>query len=159
MVSAYYSYSNETPYPNRRAAVAEVTPNRARALQSRDAIELLSNKWRVTILHLLNGGTLRAGQIQRAIDGVSTKVLTQTLRGLERDGLVQRRVHNLVPPHVEYQLTAMGKSVIPHLRRLCHWAKEHAAHRDEARDRFDQKQRQRTGSKQTDTSDRNRQQL
>jgi DNA-binding HxlR family transcriptional regulator len=145
---------NQSVDLDRKNTMAAVTAVRTRALQSRDAIELLSNKWRVTILHLLNGGTLRAGQIQRAMDNVSTKVLTQTLRGLERDGLVQRRVHNVIPPHVEYQLTAMGKSVIPHLRRLCHWAREHAAHRDEARERFDQKLKQATRSRQTDNGDR-----
>ena len=50
-------------------------------------------------------------------------MLTQTLRGLERDGLIRREVHQTVPAHVEYELTAMGESVIPLLRNLCHWAK------------------------------------
>ena len=110
----------------------------ARALQSRDAIELLSSKWRVTILHLLTPSSLRANKLQRAIRKVSPKVLTQTLRGLERDGLIHRHVHNVIPPHVEYQLTPMGKSVIPLLHNLCLWATDHAAARDDARHRFDQ---------------------
>jgi len=113
-------------------------PLRTRALQSRDAIELLSSKWRVTILHLLTPGSLRANKIQRAIRQVSPKVLTQTLRGLERDGLVRRKVHNIIPPHVEYELTPMGQSVIPLLRNLCVWAEAHAKIRDDARNRFDQ---------------------
>jgi DNA-binding HxlR family transcriptional regulator len=111
---------------------------RTRALQSRDAIELLSSKWRVTILHLLTPKSLRANKLQRAIRNVSPKMLTQTLRGLERDGLIQRHVHNVIPPHVEYQLTPMGESVIPLLHNLCLWAKSHAEARDDARHRFDQ---------------------
>lgn len=110
----------------------------SRALQSRDAIELLSSKWRIVMLHLLTPGPLRANELQRAIEEVSPKVLTQTLRGLERDGLVQRHVRNVIPAHVEYRLTDMGESVIPLLHNLCIWAKAHAKIRDEARRRFDQ---------------------
>jgi DNA-binding HxlR family transcriptional regulator len=109
----------------------------SRALQSRDAIELLSSKWRITILHLLTPGPVRANELQRAIDGLSSKVMTQTLRGLERDGLIRRNVHNVIPPHVEYELTPMGYSVIPLLRELCHWAKANAKQRDQSRRRFD----------------------
>jgi DNA-binding HxlR family transcriptional regulator len=114
---------------------------RARALQSRDAIELLSSKWRVAVLHLLTSGALRTNKLQRAIKQLSPKVLTETLRGLERDGLIHRRVQNVIPPHVEYELTQMGESVIPLLRNLCHWAKAHAETRDSARRRFDQSRR------------------
>jgi DNA-binding HxlR family transcriptional regulator len=110
---------------------------RTRALQSRDAIELLSSKWRITVLHLLTPGPLRANKLQRAVRQVSPKVLTQTLRGLERDGLIRRQVHNIIPPHVEYELTPMGQSVIPLLKNLCLWAEAHAKMRDDARYRFD----------------------
>lgn len=110
---------------------------RMRALQSRDAIELLSDKWRIAILHLLTNGTLRHNELQRAIEHVSPKMLTQTLRRMERDGLIERQVHHFIPPHVEYQLAPMGKSVIPLLRNLCHWAKANAKSRDEARRQFD----------------------
>lgn len=110
---------------------------RERALQSRDAIELLRDKWRIPILHVLTPGRLRASQLQAALPQVSPKVLTQTLRGLERDGLISRDVRNVVPSHVEYELTAMGNSVIPQLRNLCLWAEDNSAKRDEARRRFD----------------------
>jgi DNA-binding HxlR family transcriptional regulator len=63
---------------------------RQRALQSRDAIELLRDKWRIPILHVLTPGPLRSSQLQGALRHVSAKVLTQTLRGLERDGLISR---------------------------------------------------------------------
>jgi|SRR5579863_5703859 len=110
---------------------------RVRALESRHAIELLSDKWRITLLHLLTPGSLRTSQLQRAIAEVSPKMLTQTLRGLERDGLIERRILSVVPARVEYQLTGMGESVIPLLRNLCGWAKTHQAQRDLARKRFD----------------------
>jgi DNA-binding HxlR family transcriptional regulator len=117
--------------------MATVEVIRNRALQSRDALELLSDKWRVTVLHVLTPGPLRANQLQRAIQFVSPKMLTQTLRGLERDGLISRNVRSAVPAHVEYSLTEMGLSVIPLLRNLCQWAKQHSRQRDEARRKFD----------------------
>jgi DNA-binding HxlR family transcriptional regulator len=109
---------------------------RERAMQSRDALELLDSKWRVTLLHLLTLGPLRASELQRAVEEVSPKMLTQTLRGLERDGLIHREVRSIMPPHVEYQLTEMGKGVIPVLLKLCDWAKDNARNRDDARRRF-----------------------
>lgn len=118
--------------------MGKVLSIRSKALQSRDAIELLSNKWRIAILHLLTAGPMRTNQLQRAIKGLSAKVMTQTLRGLERDGLIRRQVLHVLPAHVEYELTSMGQSVIPLLRELCHWAKANAKHRDQSRRRFDQ---------------------
>ena len=119
--------------------MARVLNMRDRALQSRDAIELLSDKWRITILHVLVPGTLRSGELQRAITDISPKVLTQTLRGMERDGLITRAVYPVVPPRVEYQLTDMGTSLIKPLRDLCHWAQAHVKERDRARQKFDQR--------------------
>jgi DNA-binding HxlR family transcriptional regulator len=110
---------------------------RDRALQSRDVIELLSDKWRITILHVLAQGWLRSGEIQKAIRNVSPKVLTQTLRGMERDGLVTRKVYPVFPPRVEYGLTEMAKSLLDPLRDLCHWAQRHVAERERARKAFD----------------------
>lgn len=121
--------------------MSKVLSTRSKALQSRDAIELLSNKWRIAILHLLTSGPVRTNQLQRAIEGVSAKVMTETLRGLERDGLVRRQVLTVLPAHVQYELTSMGQSVIPLLRALCHWAKANAKHRDQSRRRFDEASR------------------
>src|SRR3954470_24798462 len=75
---------------------------RERTLQSRDAIELLADKWRIVILHLLREGAVRTGALQRAMPQISAKVLTQTLRSMERDGLVHRQVYPVAPPRVEY---------------------------------------------------------
>lgn len=110
---------------------------RDRALESRDAVELLSDKWRITIIHLLRNGPLRTNELQGAIIEVSPKVLTQTLRAMERDGLIDRKTYAVVPPRVEYDLTDMGRSLLMPLRDLCHWAKAHLDERDAARKRFD----------------------
>lgn len=117
--------------------MAKVITIRDRALQSRDAIELLSNKWRITIIHILREGPLRTSEIQAAIAEVSPKVLTQTLRGMERDGLLLREIFSVVPPRVEYALTPVGRSLIEPLEDLCHWAKAHIEERDAARYKFD----------------------
>lgn len=117
--------------------MAKVISIRDKALQSRDAIELLSNKWRITVIHILRDEPLRTNAIQLAMSEVSPKVLTQTLRGMERDGLIHREIYNVVPPRVEYGLTPMGKSLIKPLEDLCHWAKAHIQERDAARSRFD----------------------
>jgi DNA-binding HxlR family transcriptional regulator len=121
--------------------MGKVLTIRGRVLQSRDAIELLSDKWRISILHVLDAGPQRSGELQRAIPEVSPKVLTQTLRGMERDGLILRTVHTIVPPRVGYRLTPMAKSVIAPLRELCHWAKAHVAERDRSRREFDDRMR------------------
>jgi len=121
--------------------MGKVLTIRGRVLQSRDAIELLSDKWRISILHVLDAGPQRTGELQRAIPEVSPKVLTQTLRGMERDGLILRTVHAIVPPRVEYRLTPMGRSLIDPLRGLCHWAKAHVAERDRSRREFDGRMR------------------
>ena len=117
--------------------MAKVIGIRDKALQSRDAIELLSNKWRITVIHILRDGPLRTNAIQAAMSDVSPKVLTQTLRGMERDGLIHREIYNVVPPRVEYGLTPMGKSLLKPLGDLCRWAKAHLEERDAARSRFD----------------------
>ena len=108
-----------------------------RALQSKHAIELLADKWRITILHILREGSLRTREIQAAIPEVSPKMMTQTLRGMERDGLLVREVRNTGTRHVEYRLTPMGTSLIPPLQELCRWAKANERRRDRARERFD----------------------
>jgi DNA-binding HxlR family transcriptional regulator len=98
---------------------------------------MISNKWTIAVIDILRGGPLRTSELQNAISDVSPKVLTQTLRGMERDGMINRAVHTVVPPRVEYELTDMGRSVLKPLQDLCHWAKAHVEERDAARPRFD----------------------
>jgi len=112
-----------TPIPGaHERRVAERTRS-ARLI--RDSISLLSSKWSVDILLALGDATRRYHELLEDLQPISEKVLTQTLRGMERDGLVGRRVHAEVPPRVEYALTANGKSLIPPALTLAGWAIDH----------------------------------
>ncbi len=87
------------------------------------AIRLIDGRWKLVILfHLFGGKTLRFSELERAIPGVSHKMLVQQLRQLERDGIVVRTIHPEVPPRVEYHLTAWGQSLCPALDALLTWA-------------------------------------
>ncbi|MDW5290912.1 helix-turn-helix domain-containing protein [Formosa sp. PL04] len=87
-------------------------------------MNLIGTKWKPLVLfHLLKGG-LRSGVLQKHIEGISNKMFTQTVRELEKDGLVSRKVFPVVPPHVEYTLTERGLSLEPILRGLDAWGLE-----------------------------------
>ncbi|HEX9935871.1 MAG TPA: helix-turn-helix domain-containing protein [Longimicrobium sp.] len=92
---------------------------------SRRVLDLVADKWAVIVIYVLSSGTHRFGELQRAVGGVSQKMLTQTLRGLERDGLVERKVYPEVPPRVEYTLSPLGETLVEPLSALCRWAEDH----------------------------------
>jgi DNA-binding HxlR family transcriptional regulator len=92
---------------------------------SHRVLELITRKWTALVITVLAGGTHRYNQLQNRIRGVSQKVLTETLRSLERDGLVRRTVHPEIPPRVEYSLTPLGRSLKKILVPVCQWAEEH----------------------------------
>jgi DNA-binding HxlR family transcriptional regulator len=94
-------------------------------LESRFALELVTNKWIVQIIHRLQPGPQRFGELRRGVEGISQRMLTYTLRKLEADGLVRRTVHALKPPNTEYALTPLGSSLAEVLGTLCHWALAH----------------------------------
>jgi DNA-binding HxlR family transcriptional regulator len=94
---------------------------------SRLVLDRIADKWTALIIQVLGNGTLRYAELQRTIGGISQKMLTQTLRSLERDGLVQRKVHPVVPPKVEYSLTRLGRTLIEPLHGLCRWSERHLA--------------------------------
>lgn len=100
-------------------------------------IDTISGKWTVSLIYILSENTMRHSELQRSINGISQKVLTQTLRNLERNGIVKRTVYPVVPPQVEYSLTPIGKSLVSVLSEVCLWAKEHYQEVDEARKKFD----------------------
>lgn len=92
----------------------------------RDVLSRLGDKWSMLVLVTLEAnGTMRFRDIHAAIADISQRMLTVTLRTLEADGLVSRKVYAEVPPRVEYQLTATGESLMPHIRTLVEWAMEH----------------------------------
>ena len=102
---------------------------------SRRVLALIADRWTAIVVYALARGTCRFGELQRAIGGVSQKVLTQTLRDLERDGLVVRTVYPVVPPKVEYALTPLGQTLIEPLAAICRWSEQHLAEVDAARER------------------------
>lgn len=87
----------------------------------RRALEVVSSKWTVLVFYELEDGKKRYSDLKRRIDGVTQKMLTQTLRQLERDGLVRRGVHPTVPPTVDYELTPLGMTLIEPMRVLHKW--------------------------------------
>src|ERR687891_1749773 len=103
----------------------------------RDALGLLSSKWSVDVLLALGNGSRRYHELLGELEPISEKVLTQTLRAMERDGLVGRRVHAEVPPRVEYALTPLGATLAAPMKSLAGWTLAHGAGVEQARARFD----------------------
>lgn len=97
----------------------------ARDCPSRQLLDRIGDRWTVLVLGTLEDGPLRFSEVARRVDGVSQKMLTQTLRAAERDGLVTRTVFAEVPPRVEYELSALGRSLREPLRALEAWATTH----------------------------------
>ncbi len=92
---------------------------------SRLPLDLVTGKLIALVIPPSPPAARRYAALQREIGGVSQKMLTQTLRSLERDGLVHRKVHPVVPPKVEYALTALGRTLIEPLHALCRWSEKH----------------------------------
>jgi DNA-binding HxlR family transcriptional regulator len=107
-------------------------------LGAEQALALVTNQWFVLIVHALMSGKRRYSELTRAIPGVTKKMLTQTLRGMERDGLVKRTVLPVVPPHTEYELTELGRTLVPPLQELCRWAGAHFPEVEQHRALFDE---------------------
>jgi DNA-binding HxlR family transcriptional regulator len=97
----------------------------------RDLLDRLADKWSLLVVELLGGGPRRFTELRRQIDGISQRMLTVTVRQLERDGMVLRTVYPVVPPRVDYELTALGATLLEAIEPLVAWAR---AHRDEIAD-------------------------
>jgi DNA-binding HxlR family transcriptional regulator len=93
----------------------------------RDILDRVGSKWSVMVVILLKDNRLRFSELRRSIEGISQRMLTQTLRQLERDGLVSRTVYPSVPVRVEYELTDLGKTLLEPLEALAQWAQDHRA--------------------------------
>ena len=89
------------------------------------SVNIIGGKWKIPILYTLREETLRFSEIQKVLNKVTQKMLTQQLRELERDGLISRKVYAQVPPKVEYSITPMGRKLEPILDSLCNWGKEY----------------------------------
>jgi DNA-binding HxlR family transcriptional regulator len=103
----------------------------------REVLDRVGDKWSVLVICLLGQRTHRFNELHRAIEGISQRMLTLTLRALERDGLVSRTVYASVPPRVDYELTELGRTLLVPLGALTEWANTHRVDIQAARDRHD----------------------
>jgi DNA-binding HxlR family transcriptional regulator len=110
----------------------------ARECASRVVLDRIGDRWTVLLVVALADGRLRFSQLRTKIEGITPKVLTQTLRALERDGLVTRTIFAEVPPRVEYELTELGRDLLAPIDAIRVWAEEHAARIVANRDRHDE---------------------
>lgn len=104
----------------------------------RQTLDLVADKWVVAALYILSHGTKRYGELQREIGDISQRMLTRTLRDLERNGLIDRKVYPVVPPMVEYSLTPLGKTLNQVLKSLCEWSTENFQQVESARKNYDE---------------------
>ncbi len=107
---------------------------------SRVIFQRIGDKWASLVIQVLGDGPVRFSELRKMVSAVTPKVLTQTLRALERDGLITRTVHAQVPPRVDYQLTPLGESLLGPLGMLREWAESHVPSILEARDAYDDAQ-------------------
>ncbi|GAA1600023.1 hypothetical protein GCM10009789_62760 [Kribbella sancticallisti] len=106
---------------------------------SRTSLARIANKWTAMVITVLEDGPLRFGDLRTALEGISGKVLTDTLRDLERDGMITRQSYAEIPPRVEYELTPLGRTLHGPLSVLCRWAEEHIPEVLAARDAYDER--------------------
>lgn len=103
----------------------------------RQVLDRFGDKWSTLILYFLESrGTMRFSQLNATIGDISQKMLTVSLRTLEADGLISRKVYPEIPPRVEYQLTPLGQSLMPHLKSLTKWAEENIGTILQSRQKF-----------------------
>lgn len=110
----------------------------ANCLTVTEVLSRVGDKWSVQVVVQLGEGPKRFNELRRIVSGISQRMLTLTLRGLERDGLITRTVYPTIPPRVDYQLTGLGCSLLKAVRALGSWAIENRDEILEARRRFDE---------------------
>ncbi len=103
----------------------------------RDVLSLVGDKWSVLVVALLGDGSKRFSELKRAIEGISQRMLTLTLRNLERDGLLTRTVFPTIPPRVDYELTKLGHTLLEPVLELASWAEKNRVQIQTARDKYD----------------------
>jgi DNA-binding HxlR family transcriptional regulator len=102
-----------------------------------DILQRVGDKWTVLVVGKLGAGPLRFNELRTAVGGISQKMLTTTLRGLERDGFVTRTIYPTIPPRVDYELTDLGCELLKPVTALGEWARKNTARVNAARARFD----------------------
>ena len=112
-------------------------PHHSSACRAREVLQRVGDKWSVYVIDLLGQGTKRFSELHRSIDGITSRMLTVTLRGLERDGIVSRTIHPVIPPRVEYELTPMGRTLLDTIGQLVSWTDSHLPEINAARAAYD----------------------
>lgn len=107
--------------------------------RAREVLQRVGDKWSVYVIDLLGPGTKRFTELHRSIDGITARMLTVTLRGLERDGIVTRTIHPVIPPRVDYALTPMGRTLLDTIGQLVAWTDSHLPEIESARAEYDAK--------------------
>lgn len=107
------------------------------ACDVRQTLDRIGDKWSLLVISILGAGPLRFMELRREIGSISQRMLTLTLRHLERDGLVLRTHYPTIPPRVEYQLTPLGESLLESIQAIVHWSLEHRQEIAEAREKYD----------------------
>ncbi|MBE9005155.1 helix-turn-helix transcriptional regulator [Fortiea sp. LEGE XX443] len=107
---------------------AEAENDRRLTCEVETTLKVIGGRWKVLIIRELIAGVKRFGELQRALPGITQKMLTQQLREMEEDGIVHRQVYAQIPPKVEYSLTTLGESLKPILYAMHEWAVEHLSH-------------------------------
>ena len=126
------SDASTAPAPSRSAPFSG--PDGCRA---REVLDLVANKWSLGVVDTLGAGPKRFGELKRSIAGISQRMLTVTLRGLERDGILTRTVYVVMPPNVTYELTTMGRTLLDATRPLIQWSLANISAIDAARAEFE----------------------
>jgi DNA-binding HxlR family transcriptional regulator len=114
-----------------------VDPHGGLGCRAREVLDLVADKWSLYVVAQLGDGPRRFTELKRGIDGISQRMLTVTLRGLERDGILTRTVYEVMPPHVSYRLTPMGTTLLQATSPLIAWSSENLARIDQARADYD----------------------
>jgi len=115
------------------------SPNSGGCRATREILDRIADKWSLYIVAVLANGPRRFNELKRGIDGISQRMLTLTLRGLERDGLLTRTMYPTIPPRVDYELTDMGRTLLKPVMALVNWANDNQVAIAEAQTRFDDK--------------------
>ncbi|WP_045739406.1 helix-turn-helix domain-containing protein [Xanthomonas sp. MUS 060] len=113
-------------------------PNTGGCRATREILDRVGDKWSLYIIASLANGTRRFNELRRGIDGISQRMLTLTLRGMERDGLITRTIYPTIPPRVDYDLTELGRTLLGPVMALVNWANDNQFAIAEAHQRFDE---------------------
>src|SRR5262249_456034 len=146
-------FRNHGHIENHMTLLQEGTPMSPRNINAhscpavREVLHRVGDKWSVQIVPLPAHGTIRFTAFRRATEGIPQRMLTLTLRGLERDGLITRPVFPEIPPRVDYELTRLGKTLLEPIQSLASWAQEHRTSIQEARIKFDSKPKRKAAAK------------